>query len=235
MRTVSTTGPQRIVVATSAAIAAIGMLGSPIANATPLVPLAPTCKDYQFSNVFNINQDNGILVNVSTAGTRVVPTNFISYNIPPYKTKMTSGKGSGGITGRTIDFAVNWTLGPGAGLSNHYTGVIGDDGLAHGTTVNNRNDTNTWQTIEPLPCAAAAPAAPVDPPAPKPIRPIGRLGPTATATADVDVYDNPNGDGNPKNFLLKGTKVSVKQPCTPNAFCALADGTFVWGEFLRNN
>ena len=58
---------------------------------------------------------------------------------------------------------------------------------------------------------------------------------TATATAAVDIYDNPNGDGDPKGFLKKGTKVTVKKPCTPNAFCALADGTFAWGEYLENN
>jgi hypothetical protein len=72
-----------------------------------------------------------------------------------------------------------------------------------------------------------------EPPNTKPVRPIGHLR-QATVTADVDVYDNPNGDGESKGFLKKGAIVTVKAPCTSDAFCALTDGTFVWGEFLEN-
>jgi hypothetical protein len=81
---------------------------------------------------------------------------------------------------------------------------------------------------------AAPPAAPAPPANPKPVRPIGKLH-TATVTAAVDVYDNPSGNGKPLKFLEKGQTVTVVVPCTPDAFCALTDGTFAWGEFLKNN
>jgi hypothetical protein len=87
----------------------------------------------------------------------------------------------------------------------------------------------------PSPFGSSSPPAPAPAP-PAPVPPAVVAAPTATVTADVDVFDNPNGDGQAlPNFLKKGTKVAVKKPCTPNAFCALADGTFAWGEFLKNN
>ena len=42
------------------------------------------------------------------------------------------------------------------------------------------------------------------------------------------------GDGPPLKFLTTGTTVQVKAPCTQDAFCALTNGTFAWGEFFEN-
>lgn len=89
----------------------------------------------------------------------------------------------------------------------------------------------------PAPVAAPPPPAtpvtlpPVVTRRPAPVRP------TATVTADVDLYKAPGGNANDKlnKFLKQGTKVTVKKPCTPHDWCALADGTFAYGEFLQNN
>jgi hypothetical protein len=54
-------------------------------------------------------------------------------------------------------------------------------------------------------------------------------------TSDVDVYDAPGGGGNVIGILRQGEVVKVVTPCPSNDWCALADGRFAWGEFLRNN
>lgn len=61
---------------------------------------------------------------------------------------------SGGITGRTLDFTIGW---PGTKAYDHYTGTVGADGIAHGTSTGTMTPITlaegTWDSVAPLTCS----------------------------------------------------------------------------------
>jgi len=96
-----------------------------------------------------LRQDNNIEVVVDTNGDRVTTAKYFI----PNQGGTTSGTATGGLNGRTIDFNTNWNNGAGAGLSNHYTGTVNDDGSASGTTVNSLGTSNGWTSERLARCA----------------------------------------------------------------------------------
>lgn len=66
----------------------------------------------------------------------------------------TYGNVSGGIQGRKIDFTITWDNNKGAA---HFTGTVGDDGVAHGTSTGpsvpiNLWNPGAWNSVGPLTC-----------------------------------------------------------------------------------
>ncbi|RDH78708.1 hypothetical protein DVS77_08710 [Mycolicibacterium moriokaense] len=137
-------------------------------------------------------------------------------------------QGPAGLTSpdkRTFTMTVNWTKGPGAGLSNTYTGRIGDDKRLLGTTTNSLGSTNGWQAqysafcddppVKDLDVTPGAPlgsgAAGAKPDTPK--------APTeATVIADTDIYDKPDGNGQKIGTLSVGEVHPLMEPCR-NDWC----------------
>jgi hypothetical protein len=61
---------------------------------------------------------------------------------------------SGGITGRTVDFTIGWS---GTLAYVHFTGTVGADGIAHGTSTGTTTPINLnegpWDSVGPLTCS----------------------------------------------------------------------------------
>ncbi|MGI5128896.1 hypothetical protein ACQEVB_18980 [Pseudonocardia sp. CA-107938] len=217
------------------AAAVLAGLAAPTAAAAeiPVRPaaLSATCDKYEFAGLLQMEQPGGYVVQVPASGDKV--GGRAAYAIPG-RTTLTLGTASGGITGRAVDFTVTWDEGVGAGVWGHYTGQIGDDGHASGTTTSSRGDTSTWRSSDALSCVTPATSESK----PGPIKKMHRVfRGTATVTDDVDLYSDDSGDDAKKiGFLEKGRVVKVVKACTPDAFCELADNAgWAWGEFLRND
>jgi hypothetical protein len=133
--------------------------------------------------------------------------------------------GPGGLTtsdGRTFNMKVNWTKGPGAGMSNTYTGHIGDDKRILGTTTNNLGAQNSWQAqysafcddppvkdLEVTPGEVLGSGA-----GPDGTKPATPKAPTeATVVADTDIYDKPDGKGQKIGTLSVGEVHPLMEPC----------------------
>lgn len=168
------------------------------------------------------------------------------------------GNASGGITGRTIDFKVNWSN----QFTNVYKGQVNDDGSAAGTTTNNTGTTNTWHSAfadfkcvtDPPRALNKAPAgdkdpdvtlgrAPVGDPAPdlEILRSVPEVRPDnlATVVSDVDVYNaknEPDGAGQVVGVLRVGDTVSLAGSCAPDSWCEVSGDAvpggrgWVWGH-----
>jgi hypothetical protein len=155
------------VFAVATAMCAVGFLTVPTpAQAVPMLPLAPACTAYQFNGDFVLDQSNGAHVDFNSTGPVASGIAFVRGS-----SEMV-GDVSGGVQGRNLDFTIQWDEGP----RGHYTGTVGEDGLAFGRTVdmNNLESRATWHSTSPLQCitppAAPAPAdpAPQQVPAPAP-------------------------------------------------------------------
>lgn len=57
--------------------------------------------------------------------------------------------------------------------------------------------------------------------------------PTATADADVDVYDVPGGDGNIIGMLRAGQTVQTRGTCSKDDRCEVPGTGWVWGGLLK--
>jgi hypothetical protein len=193
---VSTTIERNMVLVAATAISAVGLLNlSAPAYADP-IPVPPNCNNhFLFSTVdVDITQDNGIDVFPATdqGGTNIAGPAY--YLAGPARAK-TTGSVVGGMNENFIDFTANWDNGG----SNHYTGQINPDGSMSGTTLNNKNVKNNWNSgrgsLKCAPVAPVAAAAPVNPVNPPPVVPP----PTATATVNKsdDIYNLPDGNGTP--------------------------------------
>ncbi len=161
------------------AIGAVGFLTVPApAQAVPMLPLAPACQ-YGFTGGFGLQQSNGAAVTFSTNGPFEAVGDAHATGTGGSGLDTMEGKVNGGITGNQLAFTIRWYSGP----TGKYTGTVGDDGFAHGTTfdVVNRESRATWDAMFPLSCVE--PAAP-PPEAPKPIpAPVPT---TAVLSATVD-------------------------------------------------
>jgi hypothetical protein len=227
MSTTSVTTKQKTLIAGSAAaISAIGLLTGPaIAQALPMIPLAPACS---FNGNYVLNQSNGFRVEFPWNGTSPSGTAIAYGN--DQKPALT-GPVSGGIASdNSVNFVIDWS-GPAQG--QYTSGPIDSRGLVSGTTrdLGAPSSTANWESVTPLTCiAAAAPAAPA-PAAP----PEAAAAPTATVRSDVDHYSLPNGQGDVIGILRKDQVLKVAAPCPAEDWCNFTDGTSAYGSFFKNN
>jgi hypothetical protein len=176
----TTTKQKTLVAASAAAISTIGLLTCPaLAQAEPMFPLAPACDNYELGNsgaLLQLNQSDGVVVQLPTSGPSLqnAGPGRVMYLIPG-RTEGTFGNAYGGIQGRNINFTVKWDQGPGAGHTNTYTGRVGDDGFATGTTTSTDRATSNWRSTWGHNCVYKPPVqAPPPPPPPPPLPPPGR-------------------------------------------------------------
>jgi hypothetical protein len=233
MSTTSVTSKQKTLIAGSAAaISAIGLLTGPaIAQALPMIPLAPACS---FNGNYVLNQSNGFRVEFPWNGTSPSGTAIAYGN--DQKPALT-GPVSGGIASdNTVNFVIDWG-GPSQG--QYTSGPIDSRGLVSGTTrdLGAPSSTANWESVTPLTCIAApAPAAPAPAaPAPAAPAPAAPAAPTATVTSDVDHYSLPNGEGDVIGILRVGQVLKVAAPCPAEDWCNFTDGTSAYGSFFKNN
>jgi hypothetical protein len=128
--------------AVATVIAAGGLLAVPSAHATAncTVPGA----------LLNLHHASGYDVAIDASGSLLGPRAVV-------RTPEITSDGNittGGITGRTIDFTIGWS---GTLAYVHFTGTVGADGIAHGTSTGtttpiNLND-GPWETLDPLTCS----------------------------------------------------------------------------------
>ncbi|WP_345036332.1 hypothetical protein [Streptomyces sannanensis] len=179
-----------------------------------------------------LTQDNGITVQVPVSGS---PRQSVGPGKAMYaivgKTAGTFGTTYGGMNGRNINFTARWEQGPGAGLTNTYTGQVGDDGFASGTTRNNLNNTNSWRSNEKMSCVYKPP--PQQNPPPQQGKRMARV------TEDVDVYNvknEPDGAGHVIGILRLDQQVELVGSCAPESWCQVAGDNvpggngWVWGH-----
>lgn len=164
------------------AIGAMGFLTAPVpAQAHPMLPfpLAPACSQWGFPGNFSLKQSNGDTVTFNATGPVA--------SGPAQATGGTNGsfggEVSGGIQGDKLDLRINWGVVNNQNSQGHYTGTVGNDGIAHGDThdeFGNAGDGSGgsfstmggpsahWDSTVPLVCStpAAAPVAPAAPPKP---------------------------------------------------------------------
>lgn len=140
----SLTITQGLLRATSAAVVVGGLLAAPTANAetTCTVP----------GQYLNLHQSNGYDMVISANGASLGPTGLARAN----PSMATYGDVTGGIKGRLVDFTIKWSGNQGEA---HFTGAVGDDGVAHGTSTGpsvpvNLWNPGPWDSTEPLTCTS---------------------------------------------------------------------------------
>jgi hypothetical protein len=133
-----------IVGTTTAAVVASGWLAIPLANAeaTCTVP----------GKYLNLHQSNGYDLVISANGSTLGPTG-LARATPELATY---GNVNGGIKGRLVDFTITWNDNKGQA---HFTGAVGDDGVAHGNSTGpsipiNLWNAGPWDSTEPLTCTS---------------------------------------------------------------------------------
>jgi hypothetical protein len=210
-----------------AAATAVGIFTLP----NPMLPIAhAACEDWVLGpTVWEVALDNGILVETYGWSGKAMTTTpggkaaFSEY-FPPGGGAKTEGPSSGNINGRAINFSANWATGPGAGGSNTFTGNIGDDGTATGSTRNAQGVTNNWTSTDKVKCnTAAAGAGNGGAPAGTGTTPAKQ---TVTVQQESTVYDsvggNPIKDADGVDFFIKpgDPNYETVQPCANN-WCLL--------------
>ncbi len=124
----------------AAAVASGGFLALPTAhaNANCTVPGAH----------LDLHHSTGYDVTVDASGASLGPTALVR---TPQGTSQ--GNITGGINGRTVDFTINWS---GSKAYVHFTGTVGNDGVAHGTSTGMgtpvKLDPGPWDSITRLTC-----------------------------------------------------------------------------------
>lgn len=218
-----------------AALAAAGLVGSAApAVALPPMPLAPACADYIYPSVMTLQQDNGLIVNLHHQGASFDgPGASVHGNGSPE----VRGTSSGSRIDDNVIFTIKWDN----GFQNTYTGKIGPDMVARGTTINNKGVSNSWFSLGKYRCVP--PAAPAPPVVNKPADPVQPVPdnkpatPTSTVTGDVDVYAQPGGAGAPVGILRGGQVVQVLERRGDNWVQVSGAGVpggsgWVWGDFI---
>ncbi|AQA04685.1 hypothetical protein BVC93_22230 [Mycobacterium sp. MS1601] len=207
-----------------AGLAAAGL----ISGATP-ANAAPECADYVYPSVMTLQQDNGLIVNLYHQGSSFDgPGASVHGNGSP----QVMGTSSGSRIGDNLIFTIKWDN----GFENTYTGKIGADLVARGTTINNKGASNSWFSLSKYRCIPPEPAqqAPPPPPPPPPDEPAL---PTSTVSGDVDVYAQPGGVGQPVGILRGGQSVEVLERRGDNWVRVSGAGVpggsgWVWGDFI---
>ncbi|MDT5310382.1 MAG: hypothetical protein QOE48_6096 [Mycobacterium sp.] len=132
----------RVVLAAVTAIAAAGLLALPSAHATANCTV--------LGELLNLHDSGGYDVAIDASGSSLGPRAVI-------RTPELTSDGnitSGGITGRTVDFTIGWS---GTLSYVHFTGTVGADGIAHGTSTGTTTPINLnegpWDSVGPLTCS----------------------------------------------------------------------------------
>ncbi|HEY9304265.1 MAG TPA: hypothetical protein VIO95_08250 [Mycobacterium sp.] len=133
------TGRTKFFVIAMAISAAWPLTIAPPAQANP-------CENYQFHEGLTIKQDNNLYVGFANPAASTFNNVYAHYEVNGFGNEITSGHANGSVTGTSVDITVNWDRGPGAGLSNHYTGVVNADGTGQGMSVNSKGSQNVWAT-----------------------------------------------------------------------------------------
>jgi hypothetical protein len=203
--------------AAATAIGAVGYLTVPaVAQAYPMVPLAPACTQYAFpGDYFDFYTTKEYKVSVQSTGTTLGPRAVTFFRFSG--TNGVYGNASGRISGRSVNLNVNWP----DGTPGQYVGTIDDNGIAHGYVLNGGAD---WKSDTPLTCTATTPDA-----APPPAK-------ATVVGEDVDVYDVPGGNGNVIGTLRVGNQVQLVGDCKPQDWCQVSGAAvptgkgWVWGH-----
>ncbi|OBK70566.1 SH3 domain-containing protein [Mycobacterium sp. 1274761.0] len=228
----------KIIAVAAAAVGAAGMVTVPLTASAE-----PACLDWRFPDAaLFLDLDNGVNIGVPwLAGTnkvRVTQGAAILHSPDGGTWQGDIEPGGGTYQGDTIKFRIDWTQGVGGEHpKSEFNGKISPDGVATGTTVNEKNVTNGWTAQGKFTCTARA----AEPAAPKPADP----GPppadqnTATITDNVDLYENPGGEGQPVDFVPAGRKVKVLTRQADNWVKISGSGVpnhdtgWVWGDFVK--
>lgn len=210
----------RLMAVAATAMGAAAMLTIPFSASA-----APPCLDWRFAqDALFLNLDNGVRIGVPWLGgtnkVRTNPSNASLYTSPDggrWQGEIEPGGGT--YQGDTIKFRINWTQGVGdQHPMNAFAGHIDPNGVASGTTLNEKNATNNWTAEGNFTCSArAAEPAPVD------NKPVENKPPVVTAKVEQasDVYDGPGGSRIEDPFFLTvGRSLEAVQPCADN-WCLL--------------
>jgi hypothetical protein len=136
--------------ASATAISAIALLTCPaLAQAFPMIPLAPPCEQYAFSGLNILNQANGYRLEFNAEG-QTVNAPVTSFN----NRQAVAGRGSvqGSINGREVQFTVTWDN----GTIGDYSGSVNNNGKARGDTTSPNDGsplTVPWNFATKLECA----------------------------------------------------------------------------------
>lgn len=156
-----------------------------------------------------INQSHGPFVTTTTVNASGASLGPGVVTVPSNGQNGKYGSASGSINGRTIDARVIWNDGKGTA---HFTGTVGDDGIARGNSTGSRTDDNPWRpgpwvSSEPLNCAPGQ----------------GAAGLSARIVNDVDVYNIPDGPGKEMIGTLRAPGVvPLLAPCSFDGFCQVS-------------
>jgi hypothetical protein len=210
--------------AATTAIAGIGVTPAPQATADP-------CGNWRTnSSTLILNLANGQKANFALSRPNAFSPNFHASNLD------TGGDGlhtfyAQAITGvpvegKTVDFTVTWSDLDGTTITSHFTGSVGDDGVATGTAVDNKNFQVDWTSQGALSCADQATPPGVGPPPFIPKNTAGGAATPAKQTVTIvqqsDVYDAANGNQIEAPFFLEvGRTLDTVSPCTGD-WCLLS-------------
>ena len=179
------------VVSAATAASAVGFFMIPAS----FIPLAhAACDDWTLgpANLI-LHQDNGIEVDVygwSGKAITALPSGKPAYAQYWSNNTKTTGSATGHLNGKVVEMNLTWGDGPGAGGSNYYYATIADDGTVFGTTTNNLNVSNGFNSETKAKCNTA-PAKPADAGAANNLPPDKPALPAGTVNATVDIYDSP--------------------------------------------
>ena len=211
-----TTKQKAMVAGSAAAISTIGLLTGPaIAQALPMVPLAPTCS---FNGTYVLHQSNGFRVEFPWNGAAPSGTAIAYGN--DQQAKLT-GPVVGGITSANeVAVTIDWANSPAYG---QYVGKLDAGGNVRGGFNQDIGSPGggkaTWDSVTPLTCVEAAAPAPVEKPVEKPAE--KPAAPKATVKQESDVYDAVSGDRIEEPFALPiGKQYETVQPCA-DSWCLL--------------
>jgi hypothetical protein len=216
--------PQKMLAASAATMAAIGLLTAPAPAQAD-----PPCTQYGFNGRFSLKQSNDWDVNFNSDGAT-------AYGNAWAKAKTgegNSGGVTGGVEGRNLNFTIRWDGGP---YTGKYRGTVDDNGFAHGVTedwLNPELPSARWDSTVPLKCLDA-------PPPPAPGRQLGKSPIFATVIGgDVDVYNvknEPEGAGQVVGILRVGDEVELVEKCAPESWCNVSGpkvpggNGWIWGH-----
>lgn len=126
-----------------------------VVQARPPIPRKPICDSFVIGpGTFVVNQSNHIVVEMDGWNGPKGVDKPIKYHLEN-NADATTGKVDGVIEGNKINFRAHWDPHPGSAAWNEYSGTIGDDGFARGTTRNNSGAQNNWGSVQPLQCAGS--------------------------------------------------------------------------------
>jgi hypothetical protein len=236
----------KLVCSAAAAIGAAGLLTFAVpAGAIPNAPLAPACS-WKLPDFLTIHQDNNIDVKMAINDNKLA--GHAQYTTP--NGGMVSGSADGALNsdGHTFLFIMRWFD---TGGQNNYSGHIDDDGSISGTTLNEKNVTNSWTASPNATCKAATAPAPPPVPAPAPVpvpAPVEAPAPPGhTLTGDVQLWSKAGGPDAGATLIDDNLKfrdeVKLNGPCpivaadATGGWCEITDLTknetgAVWGDFV---